>query len=237
MGSTRISSVSPRIHLVAIPEMAHQRVLIYGAGGHGKVVLDILERIAEYEIVGWVDDAPTRSGSRFCGYPILGSLEVLLERGVQEQVVVAIGDNKTREDLVRRLESEGWEFATAIHPSASIARDVTLDSGTVVMANVAVNSGTVVGRHVILNTGATVDHDCAIGDFAQISPGVHLGGSVTVGSQANVGIGASVIPGIAIGTGSVIGAGAAVVCDIPSYVIATGVPARVIKRTDKGRDQ
>ena len=144
--------------------MAHQRVLIYGAGGHGKVVLDILERIAEYEIVGWVDDDPTRSGRRFCGYPILGSLEVLLERGVQEQVVVAIGDNKTREDLVRRLESEGWEFAIAIHPSASIARDVTLDSGTVVMANVAVNSGTVVGRHVILNTGATVDHDCAIGD-------------------------------------------------------------------------
>ncbi len=217
--------------------MGKQRVLIYGAGGHGKVVIDILERMEQYEIVGTIDDAPTHSGHRFCGYPILGSIEVLMEGGIREQLVVAIGDNKTREGLARKLESVGLQFATAIHPSARIARGVKLESGTVVMANVAVNPGTVVGRHVILNTGATADHDCAIGDFTHLSPGVHLGGNVTVGPRAHVGIGASVIPGITIGEGSVIGAGAAVVSDIPSYVTATGVPARVMKRTEQGRDQ
>jgi len=216
--------------------MGRQRILVYGAGGHAKVVIDILERTEQYEITGIVDDDPARKGTHFCDYPILGGLDFLLGHGPEEQVILAIGDNDARERLANRLESQGFEFATAVHPATSLARDSVLGSGTVVMANVAVNPGTTVGRHAILNTGATIDHDCAIGDFAHISPGAHLGGNVTVGSLAHVGIGASVIPGITIGAGSVIGAGAAVVTDIPPGMVAVGVPARVVKDIQKEGD-
>ena len=216
--------------------MGRQRILVYGAGGHAKVVIDILERTEQYEITGIVDDDPARTGNNFCGHPVLGGLDFLLEHGPEERVVLAIGDNSARERLANRLEPLGFQFATAVHPVTSLARDGALGPGTVVMANVAVNPGTVVGRHAILNTGATIDHDCAIGDFAHISPGAHLGGNVTVGPLAHVGIGVSVIPGISIGAGSVIGAGAAVVADIPPGVVAVGVPARVVKEGTKERD-
>ena len=209
--------------------MARQRILVYGAGGHAKVVIDILERTEQYEIAGIVDDDPAQRGHHFCGHPILGGLDFLLEHGPEEQVVLAIGDNNARERLAKRLEPLGFQFATAVHPVSSLARDAALGPGAVVMANVAVNPATVVGRHAILNTGATIDHDCTIGDFAHISPGAHLGGNVTIGPLAHVGIGASVIPGITIGAGSIIGAGAAVVADIPPNVVAVGVPARVVK--------
>ena len=197
------------------------------------MVLDILERTQKYEIVGVVDDDPARQGNYFCGYRILGSLGYLLEQGPNAKVILAVGDNMTRERLALRLVSLGFQFITAIHPAAVVGRDVILGVGTVLMANVAVNPGTTIGRHVIINTGATVDHDCVIGDFAHISPGVHLAGGVTVEPLAHVGIGATVIEGVTIGTGSIVGAGAAVVTDIPPGVVAVGVPARVVKNVKK----
>lgn len=214
--------------------MSRQGVLVYGAGGHGKVVVDILERMAQYKIVGFVDDNPSQKGRSFFGYPVIGSLDALLEHGTQSHLILAIGDNEARGRLAHRLEPLGFQFATAVHPTASLGRDTKLGWGTVIMANVAVNSGATIGRHVIINTGATIDHDCVIGDFAHISPGVHLGGGVTVGSLAHVGIGASVIQNVTIGAGSVIGAGAAVVKDVPPNVVAVGVPARVSKPRQQG---
>ena len=210
--------------------MSRQPVIVYGAGGHSKVVIDILERTQKYDIVGVVDDDPARKGHDFCGYHLLGDIEYLLEHGSKTGVVLAIGDNKTRERLARRLGPLGFKFITAIHPTAVVGRDVKLGAGTVLMANVAVNPGAVLGEHVIVNTGATIDHDCVIGDFAHISPGVHLGGHVSVGPGTHIGIGASVIDEVAIGANSTIGAGAAVIEDVPAGVIAVGVPARVIKQ-------
>ncbi|MBI4200762.1 MAG: acetyltransferase [Chloroflexi bacterium] len=214
--------------------MSQQRVLVYGAGGHGKVVVDILERMGRYEIAGIVDDDHQGKGLRFLGYPILGGLDTLLEHGSQSLLVLAIGDNEARDRLAHRLEPLGFQFVTAVHPTASVGRDVKLGWGTVVMANVAINSGVTIGRHVIVNTGATIDHDCVIGDFAHISPGAHLGGGVTVGPLAHVGIGVSVIQDVTIGARSVIGAGAAVVEDVPPNVTAVGVPARVVRTRQQG---
>jgi len=209
--------------------VAKLRVLVYGAGGHARVVIDVLERMQQYEIVAVADDDPAKRNHSFCGYPIIGGIETVLSRGMQEYTVAAIGDNKERALVAQRLESTGFQFVTAIHPAATIGRDVSLGHGTVIMANAAVNPNTTVGRHAIINTGATVDHDCLIGDFAHISPGAHLGGNVTIEALVHVGIGASVIPGVRIGKGSIIGAGAAVVTDIPSGVVAVGVPAKVVK--------
>lgn len=203
-------------------------LLIYGASGHAKVVIDIVERQGVYRIIGLIDDAPERHGQEFFGYRVLGGQEVL--KGHRRcGILVAIGDNKARERIHNQVKALGYELAQAIHPSVQRARDVSIGPGTVIMAQVAINSGTVIGEGVIVNTGATIDHDCRVGDFAHIAPGVHLAGNVTVGALTQIGIGACAIPGVRIGERTLIGAGAAIVTDIPDGVVAVGVPARVMR--------
>lgn len=205
-----------------------RELLIYGASGHAKVVIDIVEHQGLYEIIGLVDDAPERHGQEFCGYRVLGGQEILAQHR-RCPILIAIGDNTTRKKLQESVKALGYELATAVHPSAQLGRDVSVGPGTVIMAQVAINSGTVIGEGVIVNTGATIDHDCRIGDFAHISPGVNLAGNVTVGRLTQIGIGACAIPGVRIGERTLIGAGAAIVTDIPDGVVAVGIPARVIK--------
>ncbi|MCR4404980.1 MAG: acetyltransferase [Candidatus Acetothermia bacterium] len=206
------------------------KVLIYGASGHGKVIIDIMEREGRYKIVGLLDDNPAVQGQTFFGYPVLGGFELLNEGAYHDcQLILAIGDNLARKRLWERIRPLGYKLACAIHPSAQLARDVTLGPGTVVMAAVAINSGSRIGENAIINTGATVDHDCVIGDYVHISPGAHLAGNVYVGELSHIGLGASVIQGIKIGRNAIIGAGAVVLEDIPDNVTAVGVPAKVIK--------
>lgn len=196
------------------------------------MVIDILELAGHLRIIGLIDDDPTKAGNLFCGYKVLGDMKTLLEwHGDPVALVLAIGDNHARSRLAGRLTR--FQFATAVHPTATVAQNVLIGEGTVVMAHAVINPGAVIGNHAIVNTGAIVDHDCLISDFVHLSPGVKLGGHVTIGSKAHVGIGASVINDVGIGAGSIIGAGAAVVEDIPDGVLAVGVPARVIKAIEE----
>lgn len=205
-------------------------LLIYGASGHAKVVLDAAEKQGVYEILGILDDDATSHGSDFCGYPVRGSFDYLENDAIRDtKIILAIGSNRIRASLSKKLRVAGFKFATIIHPSAVIARGVLIGVGTVIMGGVVVNPDSQIGAHVILNTGCTIDHDNVIGDFAHISPGAHLAGSVSVGSLTHVGVGSSVMQEIQIGEESIIGAGAAVVSDIPARVTAVGTPARVIK--------
>lgn len=208
--------------------MPHRSVLVYGAGGHGKVIIDLLEQIANHEVIGVLDDEPKLTGTTFLGYPVLGGMAWLEERHPDVGLVIAIGDNAIRRRLAERLQPLQLDSVTAIHPSAQLGRDISIGEGTVVMAGAVVNSGAILGRHSIVNTGATIDHDCLIGHYAHICPGVHLSGQVRVDDGALVGVGASVIPNITIGEGATVGAGAAVTKDIPPRATAVGVPARII---------
>lgn len=212
------------------------KVLIYGASGHGKVIIDIVEREGGYKIAGLLDDDLAIKGRDFCGYPVLGGLDLRNKGGYHDcKLILAIGDNQARKKLWGKLKELGYELArAAIHPSAQIAEDVVLGAGTVIMANVAINSGARIGENAIVNTGATVDHDCVIGDFSHVSPGVHLAGNVEVGELAHIGIGASVVQGVRVGRNCVVGAGAAVTQDIPDNVTAVGVPAKVSKQHGEG---
>lgn len=199
--------------------------LIIGAGGHGKVIADIMLSCG-MAVMGFLDDNPFLIGKQILGLPILGNVENWLNFDV-EKLVVGIGDNSVRRLIVQRIEQVGSPiWATAIHPRATIANSVVVDIGTVVMAGAVINPDTTLGQHTIINTGATVDHDCEIGNFVHIAPGTHLAGGVHIGDGAMLGIGCSVTPGCNVGQGSIVGAGAVVVCDVPSGVIAKGVPAR-----------
>ena len=211
-------------------------VILYGASGHGKVVVDTLVQ-AGATVLGYLDDAQSSWGKKLQGVEILGGIDVLSRFDSKRvRCLVSVGDNVVRKRLVARIEQTGFRFWVARHPSASIAQATAIGAGTVIMAQVAVNPGAAIGRHVILNTACSVDHDCQVGDFAHLSPGVHLAGGVRVGSGVHLGVGVSVIPGVKIGANTVVGAGAAVVDDLPSGVTAVGVPARVIDASLEGNE-
>lgn len=214
--------------------MVKQDLIIYGASGHGRVVLDAARCSGQFRIVGFLDDNPLLKNQMLSGVPILGGRERLAEyRGCH--VALGIGTNEARCTLAQAVEALGARFAVVIHPGACVAPGVPLGAGTVVMAGVVVNVDARIGKHAILNTGATVDHDCALGDFVHLSPGVHLAGNVTVGRLSHIGIGASVLPGVSIGERCTIGAGAAVISNVADDITAVGVPARAIRRNPSKR--
>lgn len=208
-------------------------LIIWGASGHAMVVADIVRLQGQYQIIGFLDNVSTeRHGTRFCGAEILGGEEQLdrfLNQGVNH-ILLGFGDCDARWKLTLELQSWGFSLPVAVHPRATVAEDVVLGPGTVIMAGAVVNPGSYIGRSVIINTSASVDHECVIADAAHICPGVHLAGRVRVGTATHVGIGATVIERISIGSGSVIGAGSVVVDDIPDSVVAYGVPAKTTRR-------
>ena len=211
-----------------------RRVAICGAGGHGRVVADIVERdFSDREIHGYFDDRADLLGAVVSGHVVLGRIDQSLETDPEDyDLIIAIGTNEVRAKISSRLHGSGRSFATAIHPSAQIGTDVEIGPGTVVMANAVVNTGARIGAHVIINTSSSVDHDCVIDDYVHIAPGAHLGGDVRVGRGTQISIGACVIPGVSIGEWSVIGAGATVIRDMPEAVIAVGTPAIVLRKRE-----
>lgn len=201
----------------------NRRIFICGAGGHAKVVLEILE-VSRQRCAGIFDNNPDIK--ELLGYPVLGRWAPALT-GEGTAVILAIGSNAVRKELSGTMTCD---WGSAIHPAANISTRAVIGEGSVVMAGVSVNSSVRIGRHAIINTNASVDHDCVIEDFVHISPNAALAGNVTVGEGTHVGIGAVVRQGIKIGKWSVIGAGAVVVKDVPDNVVIVGNPGRVLRK-------
>lgn len=206
-------------------------VLILGAGGHGKIVADILHCHA-VPILGFLDDNPALWGTQPLGIPVLGPIDGYLDHA-PSGLLLGIGSNHVRHAIVTRLGSGADHlWINAIHPTATISAHVRLGRGVAVVAQAVINVDSTVGDHVILNTAATVDHDCSVESFSHLAPGVHLAGDVTISRGVFVGIGAVVLPGRRIGDWATIGAGATVVHDIPAHVTAVGTPARVLPKRE-----
>lgn len=207
-------------------------IYVYGAGGHGKVVADILLSAGEGGVAGFVDDDERRWGSEVLGLPVRGGGEWLRREATNAPLSVAlgIGENAVRQSVAGRCRALGLELITPIHPSATVARSAHLGAGTVVMAGARINPDAFVGEGVIVNTGAVVEHDTFVGDYAHLSPNAAMGGAARLGARAHLGLGAVVLPGVEVGSGAVIGAGAVVARNVPEGVVAFGVPARVRRR-------
>jgi sugar O-acyltransferase (sialic acid O-acetyltransferase NeuD family) len=204
------------------------RVVILGAGGHAQVVADILWRMrdagADVMPVAYLDDNAALHGHTFLDVPVMGAVSQLV-RIEHEAVVVAIGNGRTRQQLFAWLQQQGEQFVIARHPTAVIAPDVEIGSGTMICANVVINTGAIIGQNVILNTACTIDHHNQIGDHAHIAPGAHLGGDVWVGEGAMVGIGSVVLPQRRIGRWATVGGGAVIVRDVEEG--ETAVPPKL----------
>ena len=195
-------------------------MLIYGAGGHAKVIIStILANRLSVDLI--FDDNPDKKEiygmtvSRFYNSDIFP----------EQQLIIAIGDNLTRRKISGQIKHS---FGITIHPSAEVDKTVRIGEGTVVLHNTVIQSDSIIGRHVIINTAVSVDHDCVIGDFVHLAPGVILSGNVYVGENTLVGVGSIIAPGLKIGENCLIAAGSVVTSNIPDGAIVRGNPARII---------
>lgn len=215
-----------------------EKIVIIGASGHAQVIIDIVEQEGRFSIAGLLDMS-RKPGETLLGYPILGPEESLPEWQASFGVtggIVAIGDNWIRHKVVEKIRKiqPNFQFVTAIHPSASLGKEVKIGEGTVVMAGAVINPCSKIGRFCILNTRCSLDHDGVMEDFSSLAPGVTTGGNVQIGAYSAVSLGANLIHGIKVGKHSLVGAGATVLEDIPDYAVAFGVPAKVMREREKG---
>ena len=202
------------------------RLVVLGAGGHGKVLVSAAQA-SGWRVVAILDDDESLKGHDVLGVEIAGPTELLKSLDF-DAAAIGIGDNRARRELAQRLDVR---WATVIHPFAMVHPDARIGAGTVVYAGAVIQPGSVLGEHVIINTSASVDHDCVVGSYAHVAPGCNLAGHVTVGEGTFMGIGSTAIPRTTIGAWVTVGAGAAVTSDVPDGMTVVGVPAHIVYRT------
>lgn len=206
-------------------------VIVMGAGGHSRVVVDLL-LASERTIVGYTNlEAPHGRGRAEISF--LGPDEVVNEHS-PDKVVLAngigfVGQGRRREELFEEWTEAGYRFPILVHPTANVSSQAVLEQGAQVMMGANVQPGVRLGRNSIANTACSVDHDCEIGDHAHVAPGAVLSGGVRVGNRCFVGAGSTVLPSVSIGSSAVVAAGAAVVRDVEPSTTVAGVPAQPIK--------
>lgn len=206
------------------------QIVLFGASGHAKVVIDILERQGR-KVLCLIDDDPKLKNTNFFGYLVAGGRDAEICMDASVEWLVAIGNNRHRQEVANWLENSGRRIAaSAVHPSAQIGRMVSIGNGTVVMAGAVINPGSSVDAHCIVNTASSIDHDCLLGYGVHIAPGARLCGGVAVGAGTLVGAGAVVCPNLLIGKNVVVGAGSTVLENVPSETIVVGSPAREIDK-------
>jgi sugar O-acyltransferase (sialic acid O-acetyltransferase NeuD family) len=206
------------------------KVVIIGAGGHGRETLDIVEacnRVTpSYDFVGFCADEHDATLVARRDAEVIGDVSALRE--LETAYVIGIGTSETRRDLDAQVSEFGREAIVLAHPSSSFGSDLRLAPGVVLAAGARVTTNVTLGRHTHLNVNAVVSHDCVVGDYVTLSPGVLVNGTVTLGDGVFLGTGAVVLPGRTIGAWARIGAGAVVTEDVPPGRTAVGVPARVV---------
>lgn len=186
-----------------------EKVVIIGAGGHAKVIIDILQQNDDCDIVGMLDK---KKGDGFWGIPVIGTdddLPRLFEEGVR-CAFVALGSNSLRKEISAKAVEIGYQMINALSSKATISARAKLGQGIAVMPGAVINADTVIDDGCIVNTNASIDHDCHIGPYVHIAPGTNVAGSVTVGEESFIGVGSRIIDGVTIGSKVIVGAGTVV---------------------------
>ena len=215
-----------------------KNIVIFGSGGHSKVLIDIIEKLGDYNLVGLIDTFKEK-GKLIFDYEVIGKeddIEDLIENYNIQCGVIGIGDNFIRKKVVEFVHQKNlnFKFETLIHPKSNIGKNVIVGDGTVVMSGVSINSDTKTGNHCIINTNSSVDHDCHLGDYVSVSPNSGIGGNVNIGDHSFIGIGSNIIHNINIGNNNVIGSSSLVNRDIGSNILGYGVPFKEIRKINKG---
>lgn len=219
--------------------MGERRVVIIGAGGSGRELLDVIDAVnqdePQYKVLGYIVDPQYGSpGTLINEKPILGGFDWLSKRSKEILAICGVGPSHHRYQLVRRAEAIGCRFFSVIHPTAVVTRWIHLGEGVVIAAGSVLTNQIRIGNHVQINLGCTIGHDAILEDFVTLAPGVHISGNVTLREGAYVGTGSNLIQKLEIGEWSTIGAGSAVVRDVPANMTAVGVPAKAVKQREQG---
>jgi len=210
-----------------------QNIIIIGASGHSKVVIDIIERLNNYNIIGLIDTYKSKRNKIF-HYEILGTEENLYSLIKEFNIyagIIAIGDNWIRKTIHEKITKmiPDFKFISAIHPNAIIGKNVKIGKGTVIMPGAIVNCDSKIGDYCILNTKSSLGHDGIMKNFSSLAPNATVGGNTVIGIGAAICLGANVIQNITIGNHSIIGAGSLVNRDIEGNKMAYGIPAKPIR--------
>lgn len=212
-----------------------KQVIGLGAGGHAKIIVEILRLLGEFDIVGLLDANPELHGTSILQVPVLGNdslLPELFARGVRQAFVGlgGTGDNRPRASLYLLARQNKFEMLSAIDPRAIVSPSAVLGEGVMVMPGAVINADSRLGNNVVVNTGAIVEHDCRIGDHVHIATGARLGGGVIVLEGAHIGLGAAIKQGVQVGRNAIVGAGAVVIRDVADDATVIGVPARPLEK-------
>lgn len=212
-----------------------KKIVLIGAGGHCKVIIDIIKSNGDFQIVGVTDKNHT--DDKVLDVPILGDdsiLEGLYNDGVKFAFICigALSNLSIRNNIYKKLKSIGFQIPILIHKNAIVSQYSSISDGTCIMAGAIVNPNAEIGENCIINSGAIIEHDCVIGSNTHVSPKACIAGSSIVGSDCHVGLGSSIIQCVKIGNNVTIGAGAVVVNNVQDNVLVVGVPAKVIKNND-----
>lgn len=198
-------------------------IVLYGASGHCKVIIELLLSSDKFKINSIIDD--NENTKNVFNYDVKHSKQFEFKHDLN--YFISIGNNRVRKNIANRLNVN---FQVLIHPYSRVSSlEVIIGKGSVIMVGAIINPFVRIGEQCIINSGAIVEHDCKIGDYAHVCPGANLAGGVVVGEGTMIGIGAVVIQGIKIGRWAIIGAGAVIVNDVPDFAIVVGVPGKIIK--------
>jgi sugar O-acyltransferase (sialic acid O-acetyltransferase NeuD family) len=211
--------------------------VVYGAGGHGKVIADIILSRGD-TLLGFVDQHVSIGTAILkeepgIFYSVLGGEEWLFSQSIEiDGIAVAIGNNKTRQSIMLRLFEKNIPMPVLLHPSATISKFCKIGQGTVIMSGAVINPCASIGDGAIVNTSAVIEHDCQVGSFAHVSPNATMAGAASLGALSHLGAGAVILPGINVGSQCIVGAGAVVHRDVPDKTVVVGVPARKIRSNE-----
>lgn len=197
------------------------KICLFGASGHGKVIKEIVE-IEGKEVIAFLDDNP--KAHDLLGISVFNT--EMVTNFLSEKFIISIGNNTIRKRICEKIKVN---FGKIIHKSAIISISSSIDNGTVVMAGAIINADTKIGKHCIINTSSVIEHDCVIKDFVHISPNATITGNTLIGEGTQIGAGAVIIPNLKIGKWVTIGAGAVIIKDVPDYAVVVGNPGEIIK--------
>ena len=198
------------------------KLIIIGAGGHGRVVKDIALSLNKYKEISFLDDFAV-------GTSVVGKVEDFSNYIGDSEFIVAIGNNDIRQKISNLIIDGGAKLTSLIHSNAVIGGEVNIGDGSVVMAGVVINNGAKIGQGVIVNTCSSIDHDCVVKNYSHVSVGARIAGTVSIDEKVFVGAGATIINNVSVVSKTIIGAGAVVVKDIVKCGTYVGVPAKIVK--------
>lgn len=210
-----------------------EKIILVGAGGHAKTIVDTIEHLGKYEISGFMMPGDV-GGELYRGYRVIGydeEMDRIYASGIHNAVIAIgfMGKSVLRNKMYEKLKTAGFYLPAIIDPSAVVAKDAKIGEGAYIGRRVVINADAYVGKACIINTGAIIEHECMVGDFSHVAVASVLCGQVTIGENTFVGANATVLQGCKIGNNCIVGAGSVVTKDINMSSISMGVPARITK--------